>query len=51
MKSEKNTYNSSQIIFKELFVGTLIYAVVLGFLMTIQQLLKLKVSQQYSSLV
>jgi hypothetical protein len=31
MKSKNNIFNSKQLIFKELFVGTLIYAVVLGF--------------------
>lgn len=31
MKSSTNTFSTKQIIFKELFVGTLIYAVVLGF--------------------
>lgn len=31
MKSKVNVFNSKQILFKELFVGTLIYAVVLGF--------------------
>ena len=31
MKSKANVFNSKQILFKELFVGTLIYAVVLGF--------------------
>lgn len=31
MKSKVNGFNSKQILFKELFVGTLIYAVVLGF--------------------
>jgi len=31
MKTEKNTLNAKQIRFKDLFVGTLIYAIVLGF--------------------
>ncbi len=31
MKLNKEVFNSRQIIFKEMFVGTLIYAVVLGF--------------------
>jgi hypothetical protein len=31
MKSKKDVFNSRQILFKEVFVGTLIYAVVLGF--------------------
>ncbi len=31
MKSHNKLFNSNQIVFKELFVGTLIYAVVLGF--------------------
>lgn len=31
MKSNKSVFNSKQILFKEIFVGTLIYAVVLGF--------------------
>ncbi len=31
MKNEKQIFNTRQILFKELFVGTLIYAVVLGF--------------------
>jgi hypothetical protein len=31
VKTNNSTFNSSQILFKELFVGTLIYAVVLGF--------------------
>ncbi len=31
MKSEANVFNKRQLLFKELFVGTLIYAVVLGF--------------------
>ncbi len=30
MKSKSNTFNSRQLFFKEVFVGTLIYAVVLG---------------------
>lgn len=32
MKSKSQTFTSQQLLFKELFVGTLIYAVVLGFL-------------------
>lgn len=31
MKSKVGVFNSRQLLFKELFVGTLIYAVVLGF--------------------
>lgn len=31
MKIKENTFNAKQLLFKELFVGTLIYAVVLGF--------------------
>lgn len=31
MKSKKSVFNSRQLFFKEMFVGTLIYAVVLGF--------------------
>lgn len=31
MQPKKAIFNSSQLLFKELFVGTLIYAVVLGF--------------------
>jgi hypothetical protein len=31
MKSKNNPFNSRQLIFQELFIGTLIYAVVLGF--------------------
>lgn len=31
MNSKKSAFNSKQLLFKELFVGTLIYAVVLGF--------------------
>lgn len=31
MKSEDSVFNSRQLLFKEVFVGTLIYAVVLGF--------------------
>ncbi len=31
MKAKLATFNSKQIIFKEIFIGTLIYAVVLGF--------------------
>lgn len=31
MKSKNKIFNSKQLLFKELFVGTLIYAVVLGF--------------------
>ncbi len=31
MKHYKKVFNSKQLLFKELFVGTLIYAVVLGF--------------------
>ena len=31
MTTQKNVFNSKQLLFKELFVGTLIYAVVLGF--------------------
>ena len=31
MESKKSVFNSKQLLFKELFVGTLIYAVVLGF--------------------
>lgn len=31
MKSKEVVFNSRQLLFKELFVGTLIYAVVLGF--------------------
>lgn len=31
MKSKVNGFNSKQMLFKEMFVGTLIYAVVLGF--------------------
>lgn len=31
MKPKKGVFNSRQMLFKELFVGTLIYAVVLGF--------------------
>jgi uncharacterized membrane protein YvlD (DUF360 family) len=31
MKLNKEVFNSRQILFKEMFVGTLIYAVVLGF--------------------
>lgn len=31
MQSKKKAFNTKQLLFKELFVGTLIYAVVLGF--------------------
>ncbi len=31
MKSTKKVFNTRQLLFKEMFVGTLIYAVVLGF--------------------
>lgn len=31
MKTKANSFNARQLLFKELFVGTLIYAVVLGF--------------------
>lgn len=31
MNNKKNTLNPRQLLFKELFVGTLIYAVILGF--------------------
>ena len=31
MKSKDNTFNSKQLVFQEIFIGTLIYSVVLGF--------------------
>lgn len=31
MKAEKRTFNPKQLLFKELFIGTLIYVTVLGF--------------------